>query len=268
MPVTARPSATVVLVRPAQRESDGWETYLLRRSAQSPVLAEMWVFPGGTVRGDDLKSAAQVVDSNLGPAKAHAIFSRPPDLPAPTPLESYAHFVAAARELVEEAGILLSNPGRNRPGDAVDTTRFASQRNALEHGQPLAAFLEETGATLALDQLAYYAHWITPEALPQRFDTRFFVARLPDGQEASPSPFEMADGLWISATDALDRARAGALNLHFATLNHLRRLAPYVTVDDLFAFAATKTVVPVMPHTREKDGRLIPSLAPELEGLW
>jgi 8-oxo-dGTP pyrophosphatase MutT (NUDIX family) len=268
MVVTPRPSATVVLVRPGQRSGDTWETYLLRRSAQSPVLAEMWVFPGGTVRGDDLEAEAQIVTPTLSPAEAHAIFCQPPDVPASTPLESYAHFVAAGRELIEEAGIVLTAPGEPRQDGAGPTAEFAARRDALEHGNSLAQFVRETGTTLALDRLAYYAHWITPEALPQRFDTRFFLARLPDGQEASPSPFEMVDGLWIGASEALERARSGELSLHFATVNHLRRLAPYSSIDELFGFASSKTVIPVMPGTREKDGRIVPFLPPEIDGVW
>jgi 8-oxo-dGTP pyrophosphatase MutT (NUDIX family) len=266
MAVTPRPSAAVVLIRPSQRDADTWETYLLRRSAQSPVLAEMWVFPGGTVRPDDVDAAAQTVSPTLTPSDAHAIFSRPPDLPAPTPIESYAHFVAAGRELIEEAGIVLMAPGESASEAAPRAALAADRREALEHGLSLAEFIAQTGIVLGLDRLVYYAHWITPEAIPQRFDTRFFLARLPEGQEASPSPFEMADGQWIEPNEALERARA--LSLHFATFNHLRRLAPYRGIDELFRFAESKSVIPVMPSTRETDGRVVPFLPPEVEGVW
>src|SRR4051812_5816246 len=104
MPVAARPAATVALVRPGADSS--WETYLVRRSAQSPVLAERWVFPGGTVREDDRDPALLAWTPSFPASEAHAIFSRPPDVPAASPEESYAHFVAAARELIEEAGIV------------------------------------------------------------------------------------------------------------------------------------------------------------------
>jgi 8-oxo-dGTP pyrophosphatase MutT (NUDIX family) len=269
MAVAPRPSATVVLVRPGKGDGASWETYLLRRSAQSPVLADMWVFPGGTVREDDRTLSGAAIRSTFGAEAAHAALSRPPDSPAETPRESLAYFVAAARELIEEAGVVLTeSPNRWPPRDAGLQAEFAAQRQQLESGAPLQTLTEATGAVLALEQLTYYARWITPEALPQRFDARFFVARLPAGQEASPSPYEMADGLWIGASEALERARAGTLSLHFATLNHLRRLAPYRDVEELFAFASSKAVVPVMPSTREKDGRLIPFLPPEIEGVW
>lgn len=269
MPVAPRPSATVVLVRPGQRRSDPWQTYLLRRSARSPVLAEMWVFPGGTVRVDDLEPAMQQVAPTLDPLTAHTILSRPVDVPPPTPAQSFAHFVAAVRELIEEAGVVLVNPDGSAPSNCQEAAeRLAAQRTALERGLPLARAAHDAGIALALDRLTYYAHWITPEALPQRFDTRFFLAQLPDAQEATPSPFEMAEGQWLSVDEALDRSQAGSLALHFATAAHLRRLAPYRTLDELFAFAARKPIVPVMPSTREHNGRLIPFLPPDLEGTW
>jgi 8-oxo-dGTP pyrophosphatase MutT (NUDIX family) len=269
MAVTARPSATVVLVRPGPAPDAPWETYLLRRSAQSPVLAEMWVFPGGTIRPDDHDPVLPTITPGLTPEAAHAVFSRGPDVPAPTVQESYAHFVAAGRELVEEAGVVLTNADTSALTRNGETrARFIGQREALERGEPLLKLARELGVQFALEQLVYYAHWITPEALPQRFDTRFFLARLPEGQEAIPSAFEMADGIWISAADALAKSRAGELMLHFATINHLRRLAPYSTLDELFKFATSKSVVPIMPQTLEKDGRIMPFLPPELEGVW
>src|SRR5688500_3424609 len=111
MPVPARPSATVVLVRPA---AGAWETYLLRRSAQSPVLADLWVFPGGTVRADDASPESHGLFASDAPEAAHRALARAPGGPASTPAESLSYFVAAARELFEEAGAL---PGNDSPQD-------------------------------------------------------------------------------------------------------------------------------------------------------
>ena len=263
MAASARPSATVVLVRPAASREGGWETYLLRRSAQSPVLADLWVFPGGTLRPDDLAPESHGLFKDDGAAEAaHRALSRQPDTPAATPDESLAHYVAAARELFEEAGVLLGTTSAAPPSD------LAELRTAVENGRPFLDVARQLGGTLSLDDFAYYAHWITPEALPQRFDTRFYLARMPEDQEATPSPYEMAEGIWIEVETALQRAKAKDLPLHFATLNHLRRLAPFHDVEELFAFARTKPVVPVMPSTRESNGRIVPFLPPELEGAW
>lgn len=258
MTAPARPAATVVLVRP--RSSTGWETYLLRRSAQSPLLADLWVFPGGTVRADDLGPEAELAAEPFSPGQAHAALSRAPGKPPATARESLGCFIAAARELFEEAGVLL--------GAAPGQADVAGLRRAVEQGRPFHEVVAELGARLALDRLIYYAHWITPEAAPQRFDTRFFIAALPEGQTPTPSPFEMAEGIWITARAALERSSAGELPLHFATVNHLRRLAPRSRMDELLETARTKPVVPVMPHTREENGRIVPFLPPDLDGVW
>src|SRR5688572_7167319 len=181
MAVTPKPSATVVLVRPGPADSDPWETYLLRRGSASPVLADMWVFPGGTLREDDLAAAAESGDDAFGPAYAHGVFSRAPDVPPASPGESFAHFIAAERELIEEAGIVLTSVTKRWPPRNFQPERFAEQREQLERGRRVGEFMKETGITIAPEKLTYYAHWITPEAIPQRFDTRFFLARLPEG---------------------------------------------------------------------------------------
>jgi 8-oxo-dGTP pyrophosphatase MutT (NUDIX family) len=259
-PVPPRPSATVVLVRPVP--AGGWETYLLRRSAQSPVLADLWVFPGGTVRAGDAWAESHGLFGDSAPDAAHQALDRPPGGPAATPGESLGYFVAAARELFEEAGVLPGNEAEQESG------RLAELRLEVERGGPFHEAARELGARFSLDDFVYYAHWITPEALRARFDTRFFLACVPEHQEASPSTFEMAEGIWVDVATALERSKGRELSLHFATLNHLRRLAPYHGIDELLAFARRKPVVPVMPNTREADGRIIPFLPPELEGVW
>ncbi len=263
MAVPARPASTVALIRPAASREGGWETYLLRRSAQSPVLADLWVFPGGTLRTDDGAAESQRLFPADSPDAAHAALARPPGGPASTPAESLSYFVAAARELFEEAGVLPGSANLDARGD-----QLTALRGAVERGEPFFEAAQALGARFSIADIVYYAHWITPEALPQRFDTRFFLARMPEGQEATPSPFEMAEGIWIRVSTALERAKARELSLHFATLNHLRRLEPFENIDELFAFARSKPVVPVKPNTRESDGRIVPFLPPELEGVW
>lgn len=263
MAVPARPASTVVLVRPAASREGGWETYLLRRSAQSPVLADLWVFPGGTLRTDDVAPESQRLFPSDSPDAAHAALTRAPGGPASTPAESLSYYVAAARELFEEAGVLPGNGNLDARSD-----QLTELRGAVERGGPFAEAAHVLGARFSLADVVYYAHWITPEALPRRFDTRFFLARMPEGQEATPSPFEMAEGIWIGVSTALERAKARDLSLHFATLNHLKRLEPFESIDELLAFAGSKPVVPVMPNTRDRDGRIVPFLPPELEGVW
>jgi 8-oxo-dGTP pyrophosphatase MutT (NUDIX family) len=110
----------------------------------------------------------------------------------------------AARELFEEAGALLID----RP---IDATTRAAWRAAVNGGAPLAPLLEAAGARLALDELAYFARWITPSIEPRRYDATFFVAALPAGQEVSPDDRETVEQVWVTPGEGL--ARAGELRL-------------------------------------------------------
>jgi 8-oxo-dGTP pyrophosphatase MutT (NUDIX family) len=165
--------------------------------------------------------------------------------------------VAAARELFEEAGVLLASAP---PPSSIG----AEVRRAVAAGRPLASL----GLRLHLHQLLYYAHWITPEVAPQRFDARFFVAQLPEGQEATPDAAEIAEGRWMNPGEALAENAQGRLPLHFATISHLKRVSPFNTATELLRFAATKAIVSVMPAARIQDRQIIPSLPDGLEGIW
>src|SRR6266542_1165803 len=113
MVALARLAATVVLVRPSPGGVGPWQTYLLCRSAQSPVLADSWVFPGGTLRPDDVAPESQQLFPNDSLQGAHTALYRSPGEPPATPTESLGFFVASARELFEEAGVL---PGHRELG--------------------------------------------------------------------------------------------------------------------------------------------------------
>ncbi|HEY3115984.1 MAG TPA: hypothetical protein VGK54_04515 [Chloroflexota bacterium] len=233
----------------------------MRRSAESTTFASLWVFPGGTIRTDDLKLAEHEEHTSLSAAAAHLALARTPDVPPEAPEESLAYFVCAARELFEEAGVLLTRP-------LPAASQLADLRTRVQSGLSLATAAEELGAALALDELTFYGHWITPLPAPARFDTRFFLALLPEGQEATPDAHEVLDGQWLSPDQALAEGRAGRLPLHFATLNHLKRLGPYPTCGELLAFARAKPIAPVLPNWREENGRIIPSLPLELQDAW
>jgi 8-oxo-dGTP pyrophosphatase MutT (NUDIX family) len=260
----------VVLVRPS---STGWETYFLRRHAASPVLADSWVFPGGTVRADD--SAPELIDRSPAwtPADARAALARSEGGAPGDPLECFGYFVAAARELFEEAGILMARPSDSTQlarfeGDEQEKAQLSQLRLATEQGAPFMQVLDELGLVLALDRMVHYAHWVTPPTVPARFDTRFFVAVLPEGQIASPSPFEMEEGEWVEPQAALETGASGQRSIHFATAAQLRRLGAHASVEDLLAFARTKPIRVVTPPTREVNGRLVPFLPPDMDSSW
>jgi 8-oxo-dGTP pyrophosphatase MutT (NUDIX family) len=163
----------------------GLETLMVRRHARSPVAPSAYVFPGGTVRGDDLEFRA----AGLDPAGLAQTLSERSDTPVAA-AQAVALYVSALRELFEEAGVLLVRDatGRLLTVDATDTSlqeRMAATRLALQaHEFSLATVLAESAYQPAFDLLVPFSHWVTPAALAARFDTRFFVAEMPPGQTA------------------------------------------------------------------------------------
>jgi hypothetical protein len=110
----------------------------------------------------------------------------------------------------------------------------------------------------ALDLLHYYAHWITPEARSERFDTRFFLARYPLGQEASHDQKETTAGIWITPRKALEENLKGEAILSPPTLKTLEDLSRFKSIDDVFDSLRRQDVQPILPIlTKISDNPLI-----------
>jgi 8-oxo-dGTP pyrophosphatase MutT (NUDIX family) len=123
-------------------------------------------------------------------------------------------------------------------GEGDDAHRLAAVRElqeeaAIELGDPAA--------------LVKFSRWITPAAVQIRFDTHFFLACLPDGQEARIDGQECVDLGWFRPAEALAAYRAGDLPLVFPTIKHLEQLGGFATVDELLAYARGREVQPVEP---------------------
>jgi 8-oxo-dGTP pyrophosphatase MutT (NUDIX family) len=238
-----RPSASVILVRDGP---PGLQTFMVRRHVRSPVAPSAYVFPGGTVRADDLSYV--VADTAL---LADALSSRS-DVEVPA-REAAALYVCAVRELFEEAGVFLVRRADGAllnvaESDTALQERLESTRLALQARELTITQVLEANALLpAFDLLVPFSHWITPRALATRFDTRFFVAELPAGQSALHDTIETSEGVWLTASEAL------AVDYHtvFATAHHLRRLLPYRSVAELLEFARAKPIRAVQPEVAE-----------------
>jgi len=172
-PAPARQAATVILLRDG---ADALEVLLVRRTPQARFMGGVWVFPGGAV------------DAEEGDGDD-------------------AHRAAAIRELREEAGITLDEPGA----------------------------------------LVKFSRWITPEEVQIRFDTHFFLAPLPYGQEPRIDGEECVDLGWFTPQAALDAYRAKEIALVFPTIKHLEQLSDFSSVEDLLAHAGGLEVQPVQP---------------------
>lgn len=120
---------------------------------------------------------------------------------------------AAVRELFEEAGVLLGS-------EACAASQLAPWRRALLAGEAgIPDFLGSAGAAAVLQSLPAWGRWLTPSTMTRRFDTRFYIAELPEGQEADFATGETSDGVWVSPAAAIARHAAGTLPLPVPQLN-------------------------------------------------
>ncbi|WP_245931474.1 NUDIX domain-containing protein [Actinokineospora auranticolor] len=230
-PVTPKDAATVMLVR----DQDGLEVFLLRRVVGMAFAGGMTVFPGGGV--DRRDADASVAWHGPDPAWWAARFGCDEAL-------ARALVCAAVRETFEESGVLLAGPD----GDSVvaDTRPFHDARQELvERKYSFAGFLADHGLVLRADLLRPWANWVTPAEEPRRYDTRFFLAAMPEGQHADGATTEAEDVAWRRPADALDDWRSGARGLLPPTWMALAELSERDSVAA--AMAAPRTVDKIIP---------------------
>lgn len=217
-----REAATVAVVRDGR---DGLEVFMVRRTIAAVFSPGAHVFPGGALDEDDRLVGLEPRCDGLDDATASAILG--------VPAGGLGYFVAAARECFEEAGLLLAR----QDGELVsDADRYLHDRDALNAGD--LSMLDVCAAeslTLAVDLLMPFGHWITPVGPPRRFDTRFFVAPAPPGQDPSHDGWETTEGLWMRPADVLAAADRGHVDLIEPTRHTLSALTNHDCVDDVFA---------------------------------
>jgi 8-oxo-dGTP pyrophosphatase MutT (NUDIX family) len=181
----ARQAATVIVLRGG---SEALEVLLVKRTPHARFMGGVWVFPGGAV------------DAGEGEGDA-------------------AHRIAAVRELQEEAGIVLADPG----------------------------------------SLVKFSRWITPAEVVVRFDTHFFLAPLPDGQEATIDGDEIVDQGWFTPAGALAAHERGEIALVFPTIKHLEQIGAFPSAEALLDYARGREVRPIQPRvvTEGETARLL-----------
>ncbi len=234
-----RDAATVIVARDT---SEGLQVFMVRRHAEATFLPDRYVFPGGRVDDADRDAATRRLHGSSGDVDP-------------------AYAMTAARETFEEVGLLFAD----RP---VNIDELAGLRRSMHAGDiAFSDILEHLDVSIDGSQLRYFSRWVTPkgELATRRFDTRFFVARAPDDQVAEADATEVLDGRWIAPAEALAATARGEINLILPTIKHLERIAPYLTVDDVLAFARTKSIVTVTPDV-QPGPRFV--LVPELENAW
>lgn len=217
-PAEARPAATVVLLRTG---SAGLEGLLTQRPATMAFASDAHVFPGGRVDPDD-GSPALAARSVRSAAEAAVALGG--DL---APRVALAAFLAAMRELFEEAGVLLADT-------SAAATDVAAGRSALLRGEVTFPDLAEALALrLRTDLLVPLSRWVTPLPYPRRFDARFFAAALPDEAEPTFEGGEVAAHAWLRPTEALAAMAEGRLTLWLPTSTTLQQLEHVTSVEEI-----------------------------------
>ncbi|MFR9728970.1 NUDIX hydrolase [Saccharopolyspora sp. MS10] len=238
-PVPTKDAATVVLLRDG---TPGLEVFLQRRVKNMPFAGGMTVFPGGGV--DPRDADASIAWSGPPPRWWARRFGCSEEL-------ARALVCAAVRETFEESGVLLAGPA---PDSVVaDTRPYADARPRLVSKElSFAAFLADAGLVLRADLLRPWANWVTPEEEPRRYDTRFFVAAMPEGQRADGVTTEAAHAYWSTPEAALEDWRQGRCGLLPPTWVTLSEIA---ACDGLpAALELERSLGKVLPRLVHRDG--------------
>ncbi|KWV60815.1 NUDIX hydrolase [Bradyrhizobium macuxiense] len=241
--VAPRPASTILLLRnskPAQEI----EVFMMVRHYEIDFNSGALVFPGGSIDKNDKEIIASPALYAGGEGLDEAALS---------------FRIAAIRETFEESGILLARPKGSKA--LVDANRASEIANAhradLNEGKiTFQAILADSGMVLALDELVPYAHWITPEGMPKRFDTWFFLAAAPPEQLGAHDGKESTDSIWVSPREALAGGETGRFKLPFPTTRNLIRLGKQASVEAALADAEGMSIVTVTPvMTKTATGR-------------
>lgn len=236
-PVAPVPAATILLLRDDE-DSGELEVFMVVRHHQIDFASGALVFPGGKVHEHDRNPDVRgMCDGAEGVADDDLFL-----------------MVAAIREAFEESGVLLARE--------AETGRFVTEekragldscRPLLDKGElPIADFLRENGLRLACDSLTRFSIWVTPEFMPKRFDTHFFLAISPSTHEALHDGGETVDSVWIEPLQALKDAEAGTRTVIFPTRMNLQQLAESRTAQEAISNARVRDIVSVMPFIEKR----------------
>ena len=242
-----RPASTVVLLRDSSR---GPEVFLVRRHESTAFMGGAHVFPGGRV---------DEADRDGDDGWCDGIDDAVRQLPGVERADAVAFFIAAVRELFEEAGVLLA---RDTHGTTISLAsedarvRFRQYRADIhDRRRTLRTVVMGEGARLALDALVHFAHWVTPPIDTRQFDTRFFATRTPLDQTPAHDETETTHSTWLTPGAAHAQAVGGEIILPPPTWTTLRELERFATVDDAFAWARARRVSRRQPKLVDEGGR-------------
>ncbi len=242
-----RDAATVLLLR--DDATAGLQVFMLRRHSDSAVLGGAYVFPGGKLDAADAQVADQHLDQS--PQRLHQQLGEP-DL---TPVQAKALYVAALREAFEECGVLLAQS----PGGLSRV--LAEIRQKISDGMHLTDLVPSFELTLQTQSMVPFTRWITPKrpsVMNKRFDTRFFLAAVPEGQLALHDNVEATDSEWLSPKQALQDYWDGRIELAPPQIMSLVQLARHDHVAMALEQAGSRPPPTIQPEPYDDEhGRTI-----------
>ncbi|MEX2489091.1 MAG: NUDIX hydrolase [Pseudomonadales bacterium] len=229
--VPVRPAATVMLVD----DRPDLQIFMMERHADTVFAGGMWVFPGGQVDQSDHPKEFQDVSIHRTDDEASRLMG--------LDTGGLAYYVAAIREVFEEAGILLAlGRDTHEPLDLTNkkiAARFkAHQDDINDSNRNFIEIMKEENLILDASQMHYIARWVTPVGPPRRFDARFFITRAPEWQTPIHDERELVHSKWLSPEEILDQIESGNMVLMSPTLRMVRNLARFASSDEVIEAAA------------------------------
>lgn len=230
------PAATILLLRDG---TEGLEVFMVVRHHQIDFASGALVFPGGKVDKLDMAPGVRARADGMEGLDDWEFSMR----------------VAAIREAFEESGVLLARS--EQTGSLIDAGRLKKlehYRDPLNRGEiGIADFLTREGLRLCGDALTPFAHWITPNMMPKRFDTRFYLASAPEDHLAVHDGSESVDSVWIRPQLALQEADAGTRTIIFPTRMNVEKVGRSPTVAQAIETARKTPVVTVEPQVTKNE---------------
>jgi 8-oxo-dGTP pyrophosphatase MutT (NUDIX family) len=239
-----RDAATVILLRENGRLP--FELFLMRRHRNQSFMGGAFVFPGGALDTSDCDPDLAKYVKNGSAEKIIARLNEP----LTGKETSLGLFFAAVRETFEEAGVLLAEFLPNQ----TLAERYTPYRKALHGGSlTLKDLAGNENLFFDLNDLMPYSRWITPEIESKRFDTRFFVARMPKYQKSEHDHVELVESLWITPEEALTKQINHEILLMPPTLKTIEELNSFDSIDHLYAALSERKISPILPQAFQTE---------------
>lgn len=231
------PASTVLIIRNGKI---GIEVFMVVRHHEIDFASGALVFPGGKIDKNDydiklenLSYIDEISDTEILPFK-----------------------IAAIRESFEEANVLFANDKNSK--SLINIKRLKDLSNWREKfnnkNASMIDFASNEDLIFSTKNLIPFAHWITPEKMPKRFDTRFFIAEAPKDHEGEHDGSESVDSIWISPQQALKDCFSKKRTIIFPTRLNLEKLSKSKTVEEALENARNSNIVKVTPSISKIEG--------------